>query len=92
MTCSNSTYDDQIREEARFYSLYAITDKGSSFLGPFLVALIADSTDNLRYGFIVILMGMILPLPLLASLDVQAGREQAAAYGVLAVQDNSADG
>ncbi|KAI1793765.1 MFS general substrate transporter [Ganoderma leucocontextum] len=38
-------------EEARWYGLFSITDKSSSFVGPLVVGLIADATGNIRYAF-----------------------------------------
>jgi len=38
-------------EEARWYGLYSITDKSSSFIGPLIVGLISDATGNIRYAF-----------------------------------------
>lgn len=67
-------------EEARWYGLFSITDKSSSFLGPLVVGLIADSTGNIRYAFFF-LFGMILAavLPLLV-VNVPQGRRDADAY------------
>ncbi|KIM31048.1 hypothetical protein M408DRAFT_327938 [Serendipita vermifera MAFF 305830] len=69
-------------EEARWYGLFSITDKSSSFLGPLCVGLIADATGNIRYAFFF-LFGMILAavLPLFA-VDVSQGREDAEAYDI----------
>lgn len=60
-------------EEARFFALYSITDKSSSFLGPAVVGLIADFTGSIRYGFIFILVALLLSLPILASVNMQRG-------------------
>ncbi|KAG8850085.1 Autophagy protein 22 [Serendipita sp. 411] len=67
-------------EEARWYGLFSITDKSSSFLGPLIVGLIADATGNIRYAFFF-LVGMILTavLPLLV-VDVAQGRKDAEIY------------
>lgn len=51
-------------EEAEFFSLYAITDKGSSWIGPSVVALIDGVVDG-RYGLLFLALLLILPLPLL---------------------------
>ncbi|EJC99549.1 autophagy-type protein 22 [Fomitiporia mediterranea MF3/22] len=67
-------------EEARWYALYSITDKSSSFLGPLAVGLIADRTGNIRYAFFF-LVGMIWSaVPLLGSVNVERGREDAERY------------
>lgn len=70
-------------QEARFFGLYAITDKSSSFLGPLLVGLAAQATGSLRSGFVVILVGLILPLPLLFSLNMAQGIQDAEQYSKL---------
>ena len=51
-------------EEAEFFSLYAITDKGSSWIGPSVVALIDGVVDG-RYGLLFLALLLLLPLPLL---------------------------
>ncbi|KAF4737645.1 hypothetical protein FOZ63_009394, partial [Perkinsus olseni] len=47
--------------ETEFFSLYAITDRGSSWLGPLVVGIIKQSTGSFRAGFVylVIMLGMI---------------------------------
>ncbi|KZV98880.1 MFS general substrate transporter [Exidia glandulosa HHB12029] len=66
-------------EEARWFSLYSITDKSSSFVGPLGVGLIADLTGNIRYGFFFIVVMMWISLPVLFTVDVDRGREDAKA-------------
>lgn len=84
--------------EAAFYALYAITDKGSSAVGPAIVGMIVDSTGTIRpaFGFLAILI--VLPLPLVWLVDAQRGREdaiemvgaiKARKMGPLAVNPNS---
>ena len=60
--------------EAAFYALYAITDKGSSAVGPSVVGAIVDSTGHMRaaFGFIAILT--VLPAPLIWLVDAERGR------------------
>ena len=68
-------------QEARFFGLYAITDKSSSFLGPLLVGVCTQATGDLRAGFVVILVALLLPIPIIAfKLDMQRGRQDAEAY------------
>jgi UMF1 family MFS transporter len=59
-------------EEARLFALYSITDKSSSFIGPAVVAVIADQT-----GFIFLLVAILMPLPLLQRVDMNKGRKDA---------------
>lgn len=65
-------------EEARFFALYSITDKSSSFIGPAVVAIIADRTGSVRAGFVFLLVALLLPLPVLRAVDMLKGREEAA--------------
>jgi len=68
-------------EEARWFGLYSITDKSSSFLGPLVVGLIADATGNMRYAFFFLIGMMLAPLPILIwVLDMGGGREDAERY------------
>ncbi|TFY75282.1 hypothetical protein EWM64_g8732 [Hericium alpestre] len=59
------------------YGLFSITDKSSSFLGPLVVGVIADTTGNIRYSFFFLLFMIWSAVPLLAWVDVEQGREDA---------------
>lgn len=48
--------------EGAFFSLYAISDKGSSWLGPFVVSAIAQFTGKIRPVFLYIFLVMLLPI------------------------------
>ena len=63
--------------EAAFYALYAVTDKGSSTLGPMAVGLIVDWWGTIRpaFGFLVVLVAV--PAPVLWWVDVERGRREA---------------
>ena len=65
--------------EAAFYALYAITDKGSSAVGPAIVGAIVDSVGTIRpaFGFLAVLIA--LPIPLVYFVDVRKGRADALA-------------
>jgi len=68
-------------EEARWYGLYSITDKSSSFLGPLVVGLIADATGNIRFAFFFLFFMIFVPVPiLLFGVDTVKGREDAMRY------------
>lgn len=60
--------------EAAFYALYAATDKGSSFIGPAIVAALVDATGQVRSGFFVIAILILLPLPLVWIVNAEKGR------------------
>ncbi|KAF8576741.1 autophagy-type protein 22 [Ramaria rubella] len=67
-------------EESRWYGLYSITDKSSSFFGPLIVGLISDRTGNFRNVFFFLTAIMWISLPLLARVDVLQGQEDARQY------------
>ncbi|KAH6904940.1 autophagy-type protein 22 [Coprinopsis sp. MPI-PUGE-AT-0042] len=67
-------------EEARWYGLFSITDKSSSFVGPLVVGLIADTTGNIRYAFFFLVVMIWAALPILSSVDVEEGRVDARKY------------
>ncbi|CAI4037556.1 hypothetical protein SMKI_03G0290 [Saccharomyces mikatae IFO 1815] len=64
-------------KESTFFSMFSITDKGSSILGPFLVGLLTDKTHNIRYSFYFFFFLLMLALPVLNCLDVKRGRREA---------------
>jgi len=67
-------------EEARWYGLFSITDKSSSFLGPLVVGVIADLTGNIRYAFLFLVAMIWIAVPLLWSVDIEKGRIDARNY------------
>jgi len=67
-------------EEARWYGLFSITDKSSSFIGPLIVGLVADWTGNIRYAFLFLVAMLWAALPILAGVDVERGRIDARAW------------
>jgi UMF1 family MFS transporter len=77
---ARSVYAPLIPEgsEAAFFALYAVTDKGSSAVGPALVGFIVDRAGTIRPAFIFLAVLSVLPGPLLWMLDVEKGREDAA--------------
>ena len=62
--------------EAAFYALYAITDKGSSVFGPAIVGAITDATGDIRpaFWFLAVLIG--LPIPLMFMVNVERGKRE----------------
>jgi UMF1 family MFS transporter len=60
--------------EAAFYALMAVTDKGSSVIGPAIVARIIDVTGSIRMGFWFLAFLMISPTPFFWFVDVEKGR------------------
>jgi UMF1 family MFS transporter len=66
--------------EAAFFSLYEITDKGSSWMGPLVLTGVQQATGELRWGFIYILAFLLVPAVALPFLDVRRGMADAEAY------------
>ncbi|KAF9524222.1 MFS general substrate transporter [Crepidotus variabilis] len=67
-------------EEARWYGLYSITDKSSSFIGPLVVGVISDMTGNIRYSFFFLIFMVWAAVPLLLSVDADRGWQDAQQY------------
>jgi UMF1 family MFS transporter len=68
-------------QEARFFGLFSITDKSASFLGPAAIACVADWTGEIRYGFGVLALLMIAPVPILRyCVEQERGRRDAREY------------
>ncbi len=75
--------------EAEFFSLYEITDKGSSWMGPLIVGIMHGSTGDIRYSFFYILAVMLIPiLGLIFLVDHEAGMR---AVGRLHDEQNDGD-
>jgi UMF1 family MFS transporter len=68
------------REAARWYALFSITDKSSSFVGPLVVGLIADATGDIRWAFVFLTGLFACALPVLAGVNVTKGAEDALRY------------
>lgn len=63
--------------EAAFFALFAITDKGSSAIGPAVVGKIVDMTGHIRPAFWFLAVLIALPIPLVWYTDVNAGQQDA---------------
>jgi UMF1 family MFS transporter len=63
--------------EAAFYALYAITDKGSSAVGPAVVGMIVDRTGSIRPAFVFLTVLIALPAPLVWMVDAKKGQVDA---------------
>ncbi|KAF1972456.1 hypothetical protein BU23DRAFT_599553 [Bimuria novae-zelandiae CBS 107.79] len=73
---ARSVYAPLIPEgsEAAFFALYAVTDKGSSAVGPALVGWIVNRAGTIRPAFAFLAVLVVLPGPLLWWLDVERGK------------------
>ena len=54
--------------------------QSSSFVGPLIVGLIADTTGNIRYAFFFLIFMVWAAVPLLSAINVERGRRDAASY------------
>ena len=54
--------------------------QSSSFVGPLIVGLIADTTGNIRYAFFFLVAMIWSAVPILMAVDVERGREDAQRY------------
>ncbi|KAF9419742.1 Autophagy protein 22 [Podila epigama] len=59
-------------KESEFFSLYGITDKSSSWLGPLITGAIIEHNDT-RWGFVFPLVMMVVPLVIISWVDVERG-------------------
>ncbi|MEV8638715.1 MFS transporter [Streptosporangium sp. NPDC051023] len=57
-------------KEAEYYSLYEISDKGSTFLGSFALALALQLTDSYRLGILSLLVFFLLGLIMLGAVNL----------------------
>ncbi|WP_031172485.1 MFS transporter [Streptosporangium roseum] len=57
-------------KEAEYYSLYEISDKGSTFLGSFTLALALQLTDSYRLGIISLVIFFVVGFVLLAAINL----------------------
>ena len=64
--------------EAGYFSLYEITDKGSSWLGPLVTSIVVWTTGSIRYSLIYLIIVMIVPSILLQFwVNFELGKKQA---------------
>lgn len=63
--------------EAEYFSLFAITDKGSSIVGPLVFGVVTAMAVDKRWGLIFLLVMLVAPLPVLWRLDMAAGQREA---------------
>ena len=80
-------------QEAEFFGIYEISDKGSSWLGPMIIGAILQATGTFRYGFIYIAIAALISIYVLKyHVDFKKGSEDVRKKEVLvrmeAVRDN----
>lgn len=62
---------------SEFFSLFEITDKGSSWIGPAVIAALVQGYGDMKLGFIYILVLLFVSFVLLGYVDVERGRAEA---------------
>lgn len=82
---ARSTFGSMIPEgmEANMYALYNCTDRGSSWIGPAVVAAVLSATNNVRYAFLYPCVMLLAPMVLLYYVDVPRGVRMAAEYAAV---------
>lgn len=73
--------------ESEFFAFFEITDKGSAWIGPAVVALITNSYD-MRYSFVFLFINMLLPIGLIYFVDVEKGKEEAMRFLELEMEED----
>lgn len=63
--------------ETMFFALFAVTDKGSSILGPAITGVITDKTHNIRYTFYFLFAMTVLAAFVFARVDIRRGQKDA---------------
>ncbi|KAK9462916.1 autophagy-related protein 22-like protein [Lipomyces oligophaga] len=74
-------------KESTFFALYAVTDKGSSIVGPTVTALITDRTHNIRYTFYFLFLFLLLAVPIFYYIDIDRGKRDAERFNELVDPD-----
>mgnify|MGYP001233584274 CR=1 FL=1 len=74
-------------KESTFFSLFSITDKGSSIVGPTLVGLLTDKTHDIRYSFYLLFALLLISLPFFFVLDVDRGKKEAVSLSYMIQED-----
>lgn len=78
-------------KESTFFSLFSVTDKGSSIIGPLVAGVIVDRTHDIRYTFYFLLGLMVLPLAVFYHLDVERGSQEATYLEAVEAEDEDDD-
>jgi hypothetical protein len=63
--------------ESEFFSIYELTDKGSAWMGPLVLTLVFEKTQDYRWGFFAIVLFFVLGATILLFVDVKQGGLQA---------------
>lgn len=75
--------------ESEFFALAAISDRGSSWIGPLIVGSITQASNDIRYGLSSVSILFVIAIPLLYFIDVDKGRKDAKAYALEKEEEES---
>ena len=64
-------------KEAEFFSIYEISERGTSWMGPFLFAAVNQSLGNLRPAILSVVIFFVVGLILLARVNVKQAMQEA---------------
>lgn len=64
-------------KESTFFSLFNVTDKGSSIIGPLLIGFITDKTHEIRYSFYLLFGLLAISLPIFNSMKLDRAKDSA---------------
>jgi len=66
--------------ESSFFSIYSLTTRSGSFIGPLILSTILQKTGNFYYAFLSISILLGLGMILFFAVDLEEGRRQAEMY------------
>jgi UMF1 family MFS transporter len=69
--------------EAEFFSFYEISERGTSWMGPFLFAVVNDQFGSLRLGILSVIVLFIVGLAILLTVNVRRAIAEAGHVGVV---------
>ena len=69
--------------EAEFFSFYEISERGTSWIGPFLFAVVNDRFGSLRFGILSVIVLFIAGLAILLTVNVRRAIAEAGHVGVV---------
>ena len=69
--------------EAEFFSFYEISERGTSWIGPFLFAVVNDRFGSLRFGILSVIVLFIVGLAILLTVNVRRAIAEAGHVGVV---------
>jgi UMF1 family MFS transporter len=69
--------------EAEFFSFYEVSERGTSWIGPFLFARVNDLFSSLRFGILSVIVLFVVGLAILLTVDVRRAIAEAGHMGVV---------